>query len=260
MRTTVSAPTAAMVSAGWTAAGLEILERSREYYGGPGGQRRPRRIRLVPEQLAGLLPRIKGVGRTFPLPQAIDTYPLERRTTFVAYPREGCTGVFDNGSVHLETVSNGEIIENSPRHRDTFSGLAKNRRWTPLDALYFFGYALWHYHALPFVLSEARLVRTVAAVSGSSVCSVEVEFPADLPTHSRRQTFYFDEAGQLVRHDYVADVVGFWARAAHFWQRPQVVNGFPIAMERRVMPRIGVVVPLTALYARFSHAEVEFDR
>jgi hypothetical protein len=257
---TASATTAAMVSAGWTPKALEILERSRECYGGPGGRRRPRRIRLVPERLTGLLPRLKGVGRTFPIPQAIDIYPHERRTTFVAYPREGCTGVFDNGSVRIEAGSKQETIENSPRHRDTFSGLAKNRRWTPVDALYFFGYALWHYHALPFDLDEARLVRTVAAVSGSSVCSVEVEFPADLPTHSRRQTFYFDRTGQLVRHDYVADIVGTWARAAHFWRRPRLVNGFPIAMERRVAARIGAaVLPVTALYATFSHAEVEFN-
>ena len=257
---TASATTAAMVSAGWTPAALEILERSREYYGGPGGRRRPRRIRLVPERLTGLLPHLKGVDRTFPIPKVIDIYPHERRTTFVAYPREGYTGVFDNGSVRIEAGSNGETIENSPRHRDTFSGLAKNRRWTPVDALYFFGYALWHYHALPFELTEARLVRTVVAASGSSVSSVEVEFPADLPTHSRRQTFYFDRTGQLVRHDYVADIVGFWARGAHFWRSPRLVNGFPIAMERRVVPRIGAaVLPVTALYATFSHAEVEFD-
>jgi hypothetical protein len=200
------------------------------------------------------------VGRTFPIPRAIDIYPYDRRTTFVAYPREGCTGVFDNGAVWIEAESMAETVEKSPRHRDTFRGLAKNRRWTPLDALYFFGYALWHYHAVPFDLSEARLVRTVAAVSGSSVRSIQVEFPAELPTHSRRQTFYFDETGQIVRHDYVADVVGFWARGAHFWRRTQLVDGFPIAMERWVGPRIGAaVLPFTALYATFSHAEVEFD-
>jgi hypothetical protein len=257
---TASATTTAIVSSGWTPAALEVLERSCEYYGGPGGRRRPRRIRLVLERLTGLLPRVKGVNRTFPLPPAIDIYPSERRTTFLAYPREGCTGVFHNGSVRIEADSKQESIENSPRHRDTFRGFAKNRRWTPVDALYFFGYALWHYHALPFVLTEARLVRTVAAVSGSSVSSIEVEFPAELPTHSRRQTFYFDRTGQIVRHDYVADVVGFWARAAHFWESPQLVNGFPIAMERRVVPRIGAAVfPFTALYATYSHAEVEFD-
>jgi hypothetical protein len=257
---TASTETAALVSGGWTTAALEILQRSREYYGGPGGRRRPTRIRLVPERLTGLLPRLKGVDRTFPIPRAIDIYPQERRTIFLAYPREGCTGVFDNGSVRIEDGSEGEKTESSPRHRDTFSGVAKNRSWTPIDALYFFGYALWHYHALPFELSEARLVRMVPAVSGSAVCSVEVEFPPDVPTHSRRQTFYFDGSGQLVRHDYVADIVGAWARGAHFWRRPRLVNGFPIAMERRVAPQIGGrVFPGTALYATFSHAEVEFD-
>ena len=44
---------------------------------------------------------------------------------------------------------------------------------------------------------------------------LEVAFPTDLDTHSAHQTFYFDARGCLRRHDYMAEVVGGWARAAH---------------------------------------------
>lgn len=35
---------------------------------------------------------------------------------------------------------------------------------------------------------------------------LDVELPANLYTHSRRQRFYFDPGGALVRHDYHAEI------------------------------------------------------
>ena len=43
-----------------------------------------------------------------------------------------------------------------------------------------------------------------------------VTFGPDIHTHSRRQTFYTDAAGLIRRHDYVAEPIGRWARAAHY--------------------------------------------
>jgi hypothetical protein len=88
--------------------------------------------------------------------------------------------------------------------------------------------------------------------------ALEIEFPEHMPTHSRRQTFYFDGTGRLTRHDYVADVVGSWARGAHHWTDYLVVEGFPIAMQRRVVPRIGrQTFPGTVLLARLAAVRVE---
>ena len=39
-------------------------------------------------------------------------------------------------------LDSGRTIAESRAHRRTFRGLSKQRRWSPLDALYFFGYAL----------------------------------------------------------------------------------------------------------------------
>jgi hypothetical protein len=84
--------------------------------------------------------------------------------------------------------------------------------------------------------------------------------PADLPTHCRRRSFYFDRVGPLIRHDYHAEVVGFWAYGAHFWNRQTLFQGFRISMERHVVARLGTIpVPVTALHATFSDAEVELN-
>jgi hypothetical protein len=58
-------------------------------------------------------------------------------------------------------------------------------------------------------------------------------------THCRRQQFYFGRDGRIARHDYVADVVGWWARGSHFWEDYQEAGGLQIARRRRVVLRIG---------------------
>jgi hypothetical protein len=236
------------------------LVRAFEYFGGEAAWRGIEVIRFFPIGLTGLLPMLKGNGRTFVFPDVIEVSPLQRTARFFDYRRAGDVGVYEDDSVRIERTADGEILESSANHRETFRGLAKNRRWSPLDALYFFGYALVHYHSLPFSLAGARVVGFRESVSGGSKLeAVEVEFPAGLPTHSRRETFVFDEAGCIVRHDYVADVVGAWARGSHFWQDVTRVNGFPIAMRRHVVPRLGSltfpIVPV--LHASFRDVEVE---
>ena len=245
------------MDASWSADAARILDRACTHYD-IAAWRALRVIRLFPEELSGALPWLKGVGRTFPLPPAIEVYPHERRTVFLDYPVSGQTGVFDNGDVRIEDKG-GAVILASRDHRRVFRGFAKNRRWAPADALYFFGYALWHYHTLPFSLDASRLIRVITGAVGDAARQVlDVEFPADVPTHSRRQSFHFTADGVLTRHDYCAEVIGTWARGAHLWHRQKRVNGFPVAMERRVVPHVGaMLLPGTALYARFGRVEVE---
>jgi hypothetical protein len=203
---------------------------------------------------------VKGGGKTFRLPSAFEIAPHERRTRFLDYPDPEHTGIFENGAVRIERRDDRKVVMAAAEHRHSFDGFAAYRRWSPLDALYFFGYALSHYHALPFTLFDARLVAAKAASSRCPVDVLDVELPADLPTHCRRQTFYFDKTGQLVRHDYHAEIVGIWARGAHFWKRQTFFNGFPISLERHVVARLGrALCPLTALHATFATAEVELD-
>ncbi len=146
----------------------------------------------------------------------------------------------------------------SKEHRRTFTGLAKYRRWSVLDALYFFGYALWHYHVLPFTLSDAQLLRILKRHGEPE--GIDVLFPPHVQTHCQRQQFYFGADGRIVRHDYVADVIGAWARGAHFWERYERSNGLLIARRRRVVGRVGRrPTPLSVLCVQFGESLVGHD-
>jgi hypothetical protein len=63
-----------------------------------------------------------------------------------------------------------------------------------------------------------------------------VTFPDDIPTHSRRQIFYFDDQRLLRRLDYTAEVVGGWAHAAHLCREYRAFGGLKAPTRRRVLP------------------------
>jgi len=214
-----------------------------------GGRSRWEHLRLTvsPRHLRGLLPWLKGNGRTFAFPPRAEVIPARAEATFFDYPTPGSIGRFCRGMVAIE---DDPLIE----HRASFRGWGKLRRWTPLDALYFFGYALTHYHSLPFTLLEAEVLRTDLRRR-----SVTVAFPTSVHTHCRVQTIFFAADGLIRRHDYVADIVGPWARGAHFWGAYRDVSGFPLATHRRVLARIGLVTPIVALEARLEDAAIAFD-
>lgn len=246
----------------WSAQATDVLAQACDHYGGLDAWRRLRRVRLIPDRLSGLVPWLKGVGKTFPLPELFEISPHQRRTRFFGFPDPEHVGVFENGAVRIERSSDSAIVLGSDTHRQTFAWPANARRWRPLDALYFFGYALAHYHSLPFSISEGRLVRiTTCGTRLNRIMVLDVELPADLHTHSRRQRFYFDRLGKLVRHDYHAEIIGFWARGAHYWNRQTKFDGFPVSLERHVVARLAsTATPVTALHATFAGAEVDFDR
>lgn len=229
----------------------ELIERAIARHGGERWSR-IERLTFRPRALSGLLPWLKGNGRTFGLPSRIELEPQIARARFFDYPRAGEHGLFDAGRVALGEAAPAE-------HRGTFRGWGKWRRWQPLDALYFFGYALTHYHAMPWTLRDAEplaLRRTGRAGDGFALT---VRFPATLHTHSPVQTVYFAPDGLIVRHDYVADIVGGWARGAHFWRDYQTVEGLPIARRRTVYARLGRrPLPLVALDAHFDPPTVTF--
>lgn len=237
----------------WTGEAGALLDRAIARHGGRAAWEAFRCVTLAPRTLGGALPALKGIGRTFPLPPRIDVYPHESRAVFHDYPAPGQRSVFAAGAVEL-LDADGRALAKNPDARRTFRGLRKWRRWAPADALYFFGYALTHYHGLPFTLAEGRpLALRRARADGRALAGVEVELPAALHTHNRRQTFYFDDQGLLRRHDYVAEIVGWWARGAHLWRDFVTAGGIPIPRVRHVVARFGrIATPLVALHAELD--------
>ena len=238
----------------WDVETQALVERAVEAHGGRARFQSVASIRLTVDSLHGALPWAKGVGRTFPIPAGIEIWPHQRTTIFHGYPDVDHRGRFVDGAVTLERTSDGAVLAHGPQHRLSFAGLNKLRRWRPLDALYFFGYALWHYHTVPFDLGAAMLVQRVRQ---QGCDGVEVDFPSTLPTHSRRQRFFFGPTAAIVRHDYVADVVGFFARGCHFWLQHESCDGLLVARHRRVVFRaFGRPTPITVLEARFSNVAI----
>jgi hypothetical protein len=145
-------------------------------------------------------------------------------------------------NVRIET-RDGELIDARRNARAAFDGLSgvrRNLRWDALDAAYFAGYAWWNYLSTPMLLTREGV--TVAEgetwpEAGEQWRRLEVKFPPDMHTHSQRQTFYVDAAGLIRRHDYVAEPIGRWARAAHYCDDHRQFGGLAFPTRRRVRPR-----------------------
>jgi hypothetical protein len=166
----------------------------------------------------------------------------EQHSVFHGFPQEDQRAVFDRGDVRIET-RDGEPIESRRNPRAAFeglSGLRRNLRWDALDAAYFAGYAWWNYLSTPILLTRDGVTVTEGgtwAEAGEQWRRLEVSFADDIHTHSQRQTFYVDAAGVIRRHDYVAQPIGRWARAAHYCNDHRRFAGLVFATRRRVRPR-----------------------
>jgi hypothetical protein len=165
----------------------------------------------------------------------------ERRSAAEPFPRDGRRAVFDAGVVRIETAE-GEVVESRADPRAAFSGfsgLRRNLRWDALDSTYFAGYAMWNYMVTPYLLTRQGVEVAEGEPwreDGDTWRRLEVTFPAALDTHSPRQTFYYDSRGLLRRHDYVAQVVGGWARAAHHCADHVESGGLTFPTRRWVRP------------------------
>lgn len=172
----------------------------------------------------------------------VTVHLAEQYAVFEDFPDEGKRAVFDRGDVRIETAD-GTPIESRRDARAAFtglSGLRRNVRWDALDATYFAGYAWWNYLAMPILLTHEGVVVTEGAAlaeRGERWRRLEVTVPPGIHTHSPRQTFHVDAAGLIRRHDYEAQPIGGWARAAHCCSRYEDFAGLVVATRRQVVPR-----------------------
>jgi len=109
--------------------------------------------------------------------------------------------------------------------------------WDDLDFVYFSGYAMWCYLTLPFLLLRNGVSIELFEQASDGSTTLTVGFADYLPVHSPTQKLYFDPSGRLVRHDYTAEVVGSWAKAAHLCENYRKFGGLWAPTRRRVYPR-----------------------
>jgi hypothetical protein len=231
-----------------------------------GGLERWRRVRTIRGRVrsGGLLIRTRVPGTAF-RDARLEASAREPVGSATPFPRQGQRGVFDHGAVRIETLD-GEVVASRERPRELFfgrAGLRRNLRWDALDSIYFAGYAWWNYLSVPFLLAREDVrVHEIEPwrEGGETWRRLEAHFPDDLDTHSPRQLFYYDPALRLRRHDYTAEVVGRWARAAHMCADHVEVDGLLFPTRRWVRP-VGPgnrPLPLPTLVSlQLSEIEVE---
>jgi hypothetical protein len=141
---------------------------------------------------------------------------------FYDWPSQGDTAVLRSEEARI-----GDRRREQPRF---------GRRWDELDFLAFGGAAMWTYVSLPFVLADWGAEELPGR-------RLRFRVPEPIRSHCREQTIHLDESCLIVRHDYVAEAFGPWARGVHRSSRFRTFDGLPVATRRRVRFRgIGPVI------------------
>ena len=239
-----------VTAAAWSGEAAALLERAVERHGGWAAWQALRCVSLAPRRLRGLVPSLKGYGRTFSLPARADVFPHEQRAVFHDYPTAGRRGTFTAGAVEL-VDEGGAVVEAHADARVRFRGLRKWRRWSPADALYFFGYALSHYHSLPFSLADGRPLAMPARALRRTRPDRRRRRAAGGAAHAQPPPVVLLRRGGAAapsrlrrRHR------GWMARGAHLWRDFVTAHGIEIARERHVVARLGrATTPFVALHA-----------
>ena len=137
----------------------------------------------------------------------------------------------------------GEVLESREHPRELFfgrAGLRRNLRWDALDSIYFAGYALVNYLTPPFLLTRDGVARArdrALARGRRDLAPARGALPGrhrhPLASASSSTT---TPTLRLRRHDYTAEVVGGWARAAHMCADHVEVGGLVFPTRRWVRP------------------------
>lgn len=177
------------------------------------------------------------------------------RAVMKDFPTPGCTAsLLGTHRVEIRDAS-GAVLRHRDDPRQAFGPGRRSLYWDDLDFVYFSGYAMWCYLTLPFLLLHrgVSIENCEQGADGSTVLTAA--FPDYLPVHSPVQTLYFDPSGRLLRHDYTAEVVGGWAKAAQLCADYRKFGGLWAPTRRRVYPRgpANRPLPLPTLVALDIH-------
>lgn len=141
------------------------------------------------------------------------------------------------GDERVEVVDAQGRLRERAQPRKAFGGLRHFFRWDALDFAYFSSYAMWGYLLFPLLFLRDG-VKVASETGSDGVTHLAVDFPPSIPAHCRHQDFWFDRELHLLRLDYTAEVVGSWAKAAHFCGEYRRFGGLTVPTRRRVYPKL----------------------
>ncbi|SIS97490.1 hypothetical protein SAMN05421788_102428 [Filimonas lacunae] len=134
--------------------------------------------------------------------------------------------------------SKGAITESLLNARDSFAGHELTTPWNRMQLVYFVSYATWNYLTTPFLFSTPGfhfLEMDPWQEQGETWRRLQVIFPDHVPTHSKKQVFYFSQEGLLKRHDYWPEVLGNNS-ATHYYSDYKEFNGIKAPTKHRIYP------------------------
>ena len=151
----------------------------------------------------------------------------------------------------------GQLLKETKASTQELRECLRASTWDELQLAYYFGYAVWNYIAVPFVLAEPDVTTEELeprSVQFDSWRRLEVRFPPRVVTHSTEQTVYFDRDGLLRRIDYTSELED--TRIAQLFSGHQGFSGI-------IVPTLGTslrIAPDGVSLAKPSLVDVEiFD-
>jgi hypothetical protein len=210
--------------------GIPLIERAVTAYGGAERWNNSSRVELV-SSASGLLFTLKWLKPFVNAKIIMDTHrPMAR---IEPVDQEGRIGILEGKEVRLEDAQ-GNVVESRPDANTYFPWGRHLLWWDNLDKTYFAGYAMWTYFTLPALLLDKNIKWREL-----SQTTLEAEFPAEYPAHSKFQYFHFDQAtGLLTRTDYTAEAIFPMAKAAHKILEHKTWDGITYTSKRRVTPML----------------------
>lgn len=184
----------------------------------------------------GALWGIKGIEMP-PTPRRVMTEFQRQWTAITPFGEEGWTMIWTPQRLMIQQAT--DLIADRSDPRQSFAGHGYDTPWDPLHLAYFNGYAMWTYHAFPFVIaSPGYEVREIESIvdEGRLLRGLSVRLPSDVESHTREQRLYFGSDGLLRRHDYEVDVMAGTA-ASHYPSDYVEVEGLRFPTRRIVHPR-----------------------
>jgi hypothetical protein len=155
--------------------------------------------------------------------------------------------VFEPNRVIVQTRG-GEVIGARDDPEKSFEGHQFETPWDDLHLAYFTGEALWTYLNTPFLCTWSGFVTDEIApiqVGSETWRRLEVTFPEDIKSHTRKQVFCFGPDGLLRRHDFTIDVIA-GAPAELYATDYRDVDGIIVPTKRRAYTSQGDGDPKSA--------------
>ncbi|HEY9773119.1 MAG TPA: hypothetical protein V6C81_04855 [Planktothrix sp.] len=227
---------------------IELLQRSIDAHGGLDRWREYRQVTANFLTGGGLLALKGSQALASPVPLT-STVTIDPPTTVIyAFGNKDWRLSYRPDRVAIET-SSGEIVEERSNPRDAFKSHTLNTPWNRLDRGYFSGYARWTYLTTPWLLTMPGFeVEEIAPWKEGTEKwrGLRARFPANCPSHSQKQEFYFGDDFLLRRHDYVLEIGGN-VPVTQYVSEIVEADGFRFPTKRRAYMRAPDLQPIRDL-------------